>query len=135
MGGATAGSGGSGLAGSSVDAGKGGKAGTGGSGGAGGASTVDAGPRVCKGGFMGMCPAPYSVGGTLDELCKAYCDCMGGPCKDYMPADCMNACKSQADKWDLCCRLNKCLTRPCDYMDQFIGDCKAGAGIQACLDR
>ncbi len=81
-----------------------------------------------------MCPAPYTVGGTLDDLCKAYCDCMGGPCKDNMPADCLNACKTQADKWDLCCRVNKCLTRPCDYMDQFVGDCKAAAGIQACLD-
>jgi hypothetical protein len=83
---------------------------------------------------MGMCPAPYTVGGTLDDLCKAYCDCMGGLCKDYMPADCLIACKMQADKWDLCCRMNKCLTRPCDYMDQFVGDCKAAAGIQACLD-
>ncbi len=82
-----------------------------------------------------MCPAPYSVGGTIDDLCKAYCDCMMGPCSSYMPSDCVNTCKSKANSWDLCCRIKMCKTRPCDYMDQFIGDCKAAVGIQACLDK
>ena len=82
-----------------------------------------------------MCPTPYSVAGSVDDLCKAYCDCMSGPCSSNSPSNCVATCKTQIDKWDICCRINKCLTRPCDYKDQFEGDCKAAAGIQACLDK
>jgi hypothetical protein len=124
-----------GAAGSVVDAGHAGSAGASGAGQGGGSVAGDGGARVCKGGITGMCPTPYSVAGGVDALCKAYCDCMMGPCSANMPANCMATCKSNIDKWDLCCRLNKCLTRPCDYKDQFIGDCKAAAGIQACLDK
>jgi hypothetical protein len=123
-----------GAAGGTKDAGRAGSAGASGSG-QGGAVAGDGGARVCKGGVTGMCPTPYSVAGTVDDLCKAYCDCMSGPCSGNMPANCLATCKSQIDKWDICCRLNKCFTRPCDYKDQFIGDCKAAAGIQACLDK
>ncbi len=136
-GGGTGGAGGAattgGAAGSRVDAGRAGSAGASGSGGA--SVAGDGGARICKGGITGMCPTPYSVSGTVDDLCKAYCDCMSGPCSSNMPANCLATCKTQIDKWDICCRINKCKARPCDYSDQFTGDCKAAAGIQACLDK
>jgi len=113
----------------------GGKGGTGGSVGAAGAPPRDGGARVCKGGMTGMCPPPYSAAGAVGDICKAYCDCMSAQCPDTAPANCLATCQTQIDKWDICCRINKCLTRPCDYKDQFIGDCKAAVGIQACLDK
>ena len=50
------------------------------------------------------------------------------------PSNCMSTCTSKGDTWDLCCRLDKCLTHKCDYEDQLPGDCKAAVGIQACFD-
>jgi hypothetical protein len=60
---------------------------------------------------------------------------MSTNCPETAPSSCVATCKANADKWDLCCRVKLCLTRPCDYKDQFIGDCKGAAGIQACLDK
>jgi len=125
-GGGTAGSGGAGLAGS---------AGSSGAGSSSGGAVGDGGARTCKGGYPMMCPAPYSVSGTIDDLCKSYCQCMMTECTATMPADCVNTCKAKANVWDLCCRIKMCLTRPCDYKDQWEGDCKAAVGIQACLDK
>jgi hypothetical protein len=134
--GGSGGSAGRGAGGTAGKGGSGGSAGRGAGGTAGrGSVSTDGGARTCKGGLAGMCPTPYSVAGSVDDLCKAYCDCMGGPCKDVTPTNCVATCKTQIDKWDICCRINKCLTRPCDYRDQWEGDCKAAVGIQACLDK
>jgi hypothetical protein len=134
IGGGAQGGGRGGAAGGRSDAGVAGRGGSAGSGTA-GAPVGDGGARVCKGGTTGMCPPAYAASGTIDDICKTYCDCMTAHCPDTLPASCAATCKSQIDKWDICCRINKCLTRPCDYKDQFIGDCKAAVGVQACLDR
>jgi hypothetical protein len=81
-----------------------------------------------------MCPPQYQSGPGLAQNCNAYCQCMTTECAAMQPANCVATCMAMGTKWDLCCRLDKCLTHKCDYKDQLIGDCKAAVGIQACFD-
>jgi hypothetical protein len=78
------------------------------------------------------CPGTYDTGNTKAAKCTFYCSCLSKECGDL--ANCMSLCMSQ-QKWDLCCRIKKCVTHKCDYSDQLSGDCDfARNGSNGCLN-
>jgi hypothetical protein len=140
------GSGSGGTTGGSGSGGSGmGAAGTGGSGAGGSAMDhPDAGGTggsagSASGGTGGMAPPgvePTGAAWGRAELCSDYCNCMGsGKCTGKAPANCAATCKSNANNWNIPCRLEKCKSANKDYSDQISGSCASAAGAQGCWDK
>jgi hypothetical protein len=105
----------------------GGSSGAGGSAGNGGSAGGTTTPPVI---------VPMGAAWGRAELCDAYCACMGsGSCKSRQPADCANTCKTNAGRWNIPCRIEKCKSADKDYSDQVTGSCANAAGIQGCWDQ
>jgi hypothetical protein len=118
-----------------------GGAGQAGSGGGAGGSYGSNSAGGTGGSTAGMMTSPPAVAPTgaawgRAELCDTYCACMGsGNCKSRQPTDCANACKANAGKWNIPCRIEKCKSANKDYADQVTGSCASAAGIQGCWDQ
>jgi hypothetical protein len=133
--------GGSGTGGSAMDASVTGGSGaggsnpnnsnTGGSGGSGGAKGSGG-----SGGTAAMGTEPSGAAWGRAELCGDYCKCMGsGKCTGNAPSNCDATCKSNADNWNLPCRIEKCTSANKDYSDQISGSCASAAGSQGCWNK
>jgi hypothetical protein len=93
---------------------------------------IGEGPQACLLDPRESCPGTYDTGSTKAAKCAFYCGCIARECGGL--ASCMSLCMSQK-KWDLCCRIKKCVTHQCDYSDQLGGDCDfARTGSNGCLN-